>query len=499
MSEITIDRVVFIPTNDVVVKERARKEFTKEGLSKLEEAICTSVGLLHPIIILKDNSLLTGERRLKVITSLHETGTSINFTGSAIPLGTIPAIRVETEFDALELLIAEDVENGAREAFTWQEQAALVARIVKLKQLKINAAKEAKLSAQPNIPEDVDAKELSKDWDEEEDTPKVRPSLGHMLNLLNSPNRLQITEEATKAASLELHGRSDSGYLTRTKDNLRLDEALQDPEMAKKLNKAPTKKEALKLLEVENRKILQGKLAHAQGKDLRGDRHTVVNGDCLEEMKKMKDASFNVCLCDPIYGIEAHKFGVAKRDTGFHDYEDTKEEFERILPLAIKEVSRLLKREAHMYLFCDLSKFYQIKQWIEDAGTKDNQWHVQSFPIHWIKINGARCPVPGFTFRKNVEYVIFAWRGGKQSHHQLDSYFEVSTARTEIHGAAKEPEGLKILLNNSCYPGDTVIDFMCGSGSTIVACDELKLRCTGIEADKVAYGRAVERTKLLKK
>jgi DNA modification methylase len=152
-----------------------------------------------------------------------------------------------------------------------------------------------------------------------------------------------------------------------------------------------------------------------------------------------------------------------------------------------------------MYLFCDLSRFFQIKALIEAAGTHENPWKVQSFPIHWIKINGARCPVPGFTFRKNVEYIVFAWRGNKQSHHQLDSYFEVSTKRTEIHGAAKEPEGLKILLNNSCYPGDSVIDFMCGSGSTIVACDELKLRCTGIELDKVAYGRAVERTKLLKK
>jgi DNA modification methylase len=152
-----------------------------------------------------------------------------------------------------------------------------------------------------------------------------------------------------------------------------------------------------------------------------------------------------------------------------------------------------------MYLFCDLSRFFQIKSLIEAAGTHENPWKVQSFPIHWIKLNGSRCPVPGFTFRKNVEYVVFAWRGGKQSHHQLDSYFEVSTKRTEIHGAAKEPEGLKILLNNSCYPGDSVIDFMCGSGSTIIACDELKLRCTGIELDKVAYGRAVERTKLLKK
>ncbi len=492
-------RVIFIPTKEVVVKDRARKDFSQEGLNKLEEAICTAIGLLHPIIILGDNSLLTGERRLRVISSLHETGTNINFVGEAIPIGTIPAIQVKSEFEALDLLIAEDVENGARENFTWQEQAALVARIAKLQQFKINAAREAALPIQPNIPDNEDAEETSEDWDEEEDTSKLRPSINHMLGLLSDPKKLKITTEAARAASMELHGRQDGSYLDGVKKNLKLNDALQDPTLAAKLNKAPTQKEALKLLEVEERKIIQGRIAHAQGKDLRGDRHTVINGDCLIEMSKLSTASFDVCLCDPIYGVNIQNTGVAKRDTGFHDYDDSPETFEAVVPKAIKEVSRLLKTAAHMYLFCDLSRFFQIKALIEDAGSQANPWKVQSFPIHWIKVNGARCPVPGFTFRKNVEYVVFAWRGGKQSHHQLDSYFEVSTKRTEIHGAAKEPEGLKILLNNSCYPGDSVIDFMCGSGSTIVACDELKLRCTGIELDKVAYGRAVERTKLLKK
>jgi DNA modification methylase len=502
MSEAEAEKkaVIFIPVKDVIVKDRARKEFSQEGLSKLEEAICTNIGLLHPILILKDNSLLTGERRLRVISSLHETGTNISFAGSIIPIGTIPAIRIENDFDALDLLIAEDVENGAREAFTWQEQAALVTNIARLKQLKLNAAR-ALLTA-PSVEES----ELDDDWDDEEDEyedgepiRKHRPTINHMLGLLTSENKLKITTEAAKAASMELHGRDDAGYLHRVQANLKLDDAMQDPEMAAKLNKAPTQKEALKILQVEERRILQGRVAHNQGKEFRGDRHVAIHGDCIIEMSKLADASIDICLVDPIYGINAHKFGVAKRDTGFHTYDDTPEEFERILPLCIKEVSRILKHAAHIYMFCDHTKFYQLKGWLEEHGTKSNPWHVQSFPLHYIKVNGSRCPVPGYTFRKTVEYIIFAWRGQKQSHHQMDSHFEVTTKRTEINGAAKEPDALKLLLNNSCYPGDTVLDFMAGSGSTMVACDELKLKCTSIESDKSEYGRIVERTKALKK
>lgn len=493
--EINNKLVEFIPVKDILITDRARKEFTSEGLTKLSEAICTNIGLLHPIIILKNNSLLTGERRLRTITMLHESGTPINFVGEQIPLNTIPAIRVEDEFDALDLLIAEDVENSARENFTWQEQAAIVANIARLKQAKINIQKEKEHKQEQEQEQD----DIEYDEDGEPIIEKKRPSLNHMLDIMTHPEKIKISTEAAKAVSVDLYGRSDAGYLQNVQANLKLDEAMKNPELAEKLNKAPTQKEALKLLQVEERKEIQGRIAHAQGKELRGDRHTLINGDSLVELKKIPSGSINICLTDPIYGINAHKFGVAKRDTGFHDYEDTPERFEAIMPEILHEVSRILRNEAHLYLFCDLSKFYQLKKWIEDSGTAANPWKVQSFPLHWIKVNGARCPHPGFTFRKTVEYIIFAYRGGKQSHHQLDSHWEVSTKRTEVHGAAKEPEGLKILLNNSCYPGDTVLDFMAGSGSTIVACHDLKLKCTAIEIDKVAYGRMVERTKQLGK
>ncbi len=492
--------VLFMPVKDVVVVDRARKEFTQEGLSKLEEALCTNIGLLHPIIVLKNKTLLTGERRLRVISGLHETGAKVNFVGEPIPLGTIPAIQVENEFDALDLLIAEDVENTAREGFTWQEQAALVSRIARLKQLKMNAAKEEEKELASALQDIQDEESYEEGLEEgQEKTFKPRPSLNHMLGLMTNPEKIHISTAAAKQAAMELHGNDTSGYLQRVQTNLKLDAALQDPEMAKKLKSAATQKEAEKILKREEALIRQGRMAHTQGKELREERHTLIHGDCLEELRKMQDASINVCCTDPIYGINAHKFGVAKRDTGFHEYEDTPEEFERIIPLAIKEVSRILKPEAHMYLFCDLSKFYQLKGWIEEHGTKGNPWTVQSFPLHWIKVNGSRCPHPGFTFRKTVEYIVFAYRGGKQSHHQLDSHWEVSTKRTEVNGAAKEPEGLKILLNNSCYPGDSVLDFMMGSGSTAIACDELKLRCTGIEKLASSYGRAVERVKALRK
>lgn len=498
--------VEFVPINEIIVKDRARKLFSVEGIAALTNDIRQSeIGLIHPILIKENGELVTGERRLKVVRGLHEDGDTIRFAGKPIPNNTIPAIRVKNDFDILQYLIAEAGENNSREAFTWQEKVALDYRIASLQQIKLNAQKaQAQPAASvPEItPETVAVIDDIEDDDSEtigKPTKVATNAITHLLGLQTNPERVQITREAVESAVKDLHkGEAPTWEVSSMQSSVMLAKALEDPELAEQLRKAPTKKEAEKLLKVAEKRRLQQQMAVKQGKELRdSDRHVVINGDCLEELAKIKSGSISLCLTDPIYGISSHKFGVAKRDTGFHNYDDSPEEFERILPAAIKEISRILKPAAHLYLFCDLSKFYQLKKWVEESSQKDNPWTVQSFPLHWIKTNGARCPHPGFTFRKTVEYILFAYRGGKESNHQYDSHFEVSTKRTEIHGAAKEPEGLKILLNNSAMPGDTIIDFMAGSGSLAVAAHELKMKTVLIEADQAAYGRCVERVKAL--
>jgi DNA modification methylase len=53
------------------------------------------------------------------------------------------------------------------------------------------------------------------------------------------------------------------------------------------------------------------------------------------------------------------------------------------------------------------------------------------------------------------------------------------------------------MLNNSCLPGDTILDFMAGTGSLVVAAHQLKMKTILIERDASSYGRCVERVKSL--
>jgi site-specific DNA-methyltransferase (adenine-specific) len=59
------------------------------------------------------------------------------------------------------------------------------------------------------------------------------------------------------------------------------------------------------------------------------------------------------------------------------------------------------------------------------------------------------------------------------------------------YGPEKPVALLKELLAASTLPGDFVLDPCCGSGSTLLAAKQLKMRALGIEFDERAYNIAL--------
>ena len=56
-------------------------------------------------------------------------------------------------------------------------------------------------------------------------------------------------------------------------------------------------------------------------------------------------------------------------------------------------------------------------------------------------------------------------------------------ARSELHPTMK-PVGLfAYQISNNTHEGDNVLDLFCGSGTTLVACEQLKRRCFAVELD----------------
>ena len=72
--------------------------------------------------------------------------------------------------------------------------------------------------------------------------------------------------------------------------------------------------------------------------------------------------------------------------------------------------------------------------------------------------------------------------------------FEVPRPKaSREHPTAKPVELVKRLIANSLLPGDVVLDPFLGSGSTLIACEELERCSFGIEIDPAYVDVAVNR------
>jgi len=81
----------------------------------------------------------------------------------------------------------------------------------------------------------------------------------------------------------------------------------------------------------------------------------LINGDCLEEMNKLKNESIDLIVTDPPYLI---KYKTNYRKNKSHDFCSTikNDDNEQLITDYINECYRILKNNTAMYMFCSSKK-----------------------------------------------------------------------------------------------------------------------------------------------
>ena len=98
-----------MPIGDVATKGQLRKVLG--DLSTLENSI-KKLGLLYPVIVDKNNVLISGERRLAACKSVR--------------LETIPVIKVDIEHDSMTALDIQSDVNLCRQALSQEDLRSLI-------------------------------------------------------------------------------------------------------------------------------------------------------------------------------------------------------------------------------------------------------------------------------------------------------------------------------------------------------------------------------------
>lgn len=433
----------------VITPDRQRQEHPPEAAVELAESIRTK-GLLHAPVLRLDSDtgrwvLVAGERRIRAMADVIDLGGTFQYDLATYPDedGCIPFTSIG-ELDPVEAEEVELEENIQRENLTWQERAAATARILKLKSILAERRGEA------------------------------APTLADLTNVVQGSNLPS----------------DDRGPATMaTRQQLVVANYLDNPEV----QKAPTLREAYKLVGKLETRAKREALAAKVGRVQTKTRHVILNQNAAEYLRGYSPESFDVILSDPPYGMGADTFGDSGGMTeGAHFYADDYESWSDLMNEVIPETFRITKPDAHMYLFCDFDRFHDLKERCERRG-----WKVFRTPLIWSKPHGARAPWPNKGPQRKYECILFAVKGEKKVTVMKGDVLEFGPDPQMDHPAQKPVALFRELLSRSVNPGDAVLDFCAGSGPIIPAGHELQCTVTALEIAPAAYAMCLERLEKL--
>lgn len=210
------------------------------------------------------------------------------------------------------------------------------------------------------------------------------------------------------------------------------------------------------------------------------------NADCLEFMKQLPDKSIDLVLTDPPYGIrmarntnicsKTNSKGQTKKGFYSSKLHETKQwDNKRPEKIYFDEILRISKNAIIFggNYFADLLP--PSRGWIF-WDKKEHQTQGQNF---------ADGELVYTTFDKNVKKYLYGWIG-------LD-YVNNSQNDKKTHPTQKPLQLFQMILQDYSNENDLVLDCFSGSGTTAIACSELKRNFICIEKDKQYYEASCQR------
>jgi site-specific DNA-methyltransferase (adenine-specific) len=185
--------------------------------------------------------------------------------------------------------------------------------------------------------------------------------------------------------------------------------------------------------------------------------------DAVSFMTRLPDHSADLVITDPPYeSLEKHRARgtttrLKKSKASSNEWFDIFPN--RRFPDLLEQVYRVLRPNAHFYLFCDSETMFAVKPLAEAAGFKF--WK----PLVWDKVHLGM----GYHYRARYEFVLFFEKGRRALNDR--STPDILRVKRVMGGypTEKPVELLEILVRQSSAAGEFVLDPFMGSGSTGVA------------------------------
>ena len=233
-------------------------------------------------------------------------------------------------------------------------------------------------------------------------------------------------------------------------------------------------------------------------------------GDCLELMKSIPDGSIDAIITDPPYAETGNKWDKWLDFQAFFDEVERllKPEGALVMTATTRLASKVIPMAEHLYKY-DLV-------WVKDNGTNIVAANHQPLRVHEMLLVFGKQAVtytprgaymkynPQKTSGKSYTQVSGRqsdnWKGGKVSGFKTvntgdrhPTTVQKWTRDRGLHPTQKPVAMLEWLVKTYTNQNDTVLDPFMGSGSTGVACVNIKRNFIGIELDEQYFEIAKKR------
>ena len=238
-------------------------------------------------------------------------------------------------------------------------------------------------------------------------------------------------------------------------------------------------------------------------------KYDLMLGDCLERMKELEPGSVDLVLTDPPYGTSACKWD------SVIPLAPMWEQVKRVLVpsgVAVMTASQpftttLISSNLSMFKYCwvweknRLGGFFDVKfrplKAHEDVVVFSNggsatgsRTPMKYNPQGVVEIKPKKRTDRGVS--SNVRTPVKA-KGSQTKSNYPKTVLKISNEFKTVHSTQKPVALMEYLIKTYTNEGDTVLDFAMGSGTTGVACRNLKRNFIGIELDEKYYNIATSR------
>ena len=245
--------------------------------------------------------------------------------------------------------------------------------------------------------------------------------------------------------------------------------------------------------------------------------HRIICGDSTDPevlQKLMGGKNANSILQDPPYNISLdYNKGVSGKGSygGTVDDSKTDKEYEKFLRAALQNALAVTNKDAHVFTYCDQKYIWLLQTLYTELGIANKRVCL------WIKNNSS--PTPHTAFNKQYEPCVYGTVGKPYLSEKVLNLSEVlnkeiGTGNSTLDDILdmidiwmvkrlngidyQHPTEKPLVLHEKALrrctkPGDIVLDCFGGSGSLLVACEQLKRSAYLVEREPVFVDLVVRR------